>query len=187
MMLYKCRMFVFEDFIGGWQVLISMYHCASRDQSLEVKLFLELKGRCCATVYTLQSSVPKFPRVIVRIFCSDQEEVWCILLVLVSTRILGSNVVPLILVISESNVIYRYKRQARSFLRDKSDDVWVSISSSRWRSLCLWRLVMKLFLNFNSTLYFLINLTRSLSQRLLMWSMVKGFCSRTEKDIPDTC
>ena len=95
-------MFVFEEFISGWLILILVHHCAIRDPSLKVELFLELKGRCCATVYTSQSSIPKFPRVIVRFFCSDQEEVWCVLVFLVPIRILESKAVPFIFVISDS-------------------------------------------------------------------------------------
>ena len=95
-------MFVFENFISGWRILISVHHCAIKDPYFRVDFFLELKGRCFATVYTSQSSVSKFPRVSVRFFSSGQKGVWYVLVFLVPIRILESKAVPFIFVISDS-------------------------------------------------------------------------------------
>ena len=63
-----CSLTNYDKMQDVWRILISVHHCAIRDPSLKVELFLDLKVRCCATVYTSHSSVPKFPRVIVRLF-----------------------------------------------------------------------------------------------------------------------
>ena len=60
-------------------------------------------------------------------FCSGQEILWYLLELLVPSKTLRIKEEPLISVISDRRVICKYRQQARSFLRDKIDDIWVSI------------------------------------------------------------
>ena len=63
--------------------------------------------------------------------------------------------VPLMSVMSDNKVIWRYNRQARSCFK-VGDDVYVSTSFMTNLPFCRWCLIMNVSFNFISTSYFLI-------------------------------
>ena len=58
--------------------------------------------------------------------------------------------------IEERRVTWKWRRQARGFLREEVELIVVSISFMICRSFCRWNFVTNISCNFNSTLYFLI-------------------------------
>ena len=81
----------------------------------------------------------------------------------------------------------RYNRQARSFFKwsgCRNKCKYIIHDESIILSL---RFIYERVFNFSSTSWFFNSLTRSFSQRLLMWNMVKGCFSRTRYENPTTC
>ena len=119
---------------------------------------------------------PNVLRVYIVFFGKDQSEVWCLYLFLLLINTVFMIEVPFIPVISDKMVTWRYRRQARSVLREVAEEVYVSISSMIYLSRFLWGLVSYVSFNFSSTLYFFSRRIKSLIQRLLIWFMVKDSC-----------